>query len=177
MSLISLSLGLFNLFPIPVLEGGLILMLGVEGLMGLAGKERTMSLREKIQTAGLALILLLMGDVIYSDIAITLSERARPEVRLRRMLRTEPSATRCAHRRRVSLRCTSSTSRSRMWDRASSTAFRLSNRSDRSLAFFNSRLPSSNSTSTSCVFPAPMTRTTVPYRTLEARAYMTSSPT
>jgi hypothetical protein len=47
--------------------------------MGLAGKELTMSLREKIQTVGLALILLLMGYVIYSDIAITLSERARPE--------------------------------------------------------------------------------------------------
>ena len=34
MSLISLSLGLFNLFPIPVLDGGLILLLGVEWLMG-----------------------------------------------------------------------------------------------------------------------------------------------
>jgi regulator of sigma E protease len=79
MSFISLSLGLFNLFPIPVLDGGLILMLGVEWIMGLAGKELTMSLREKIQTVGLALILLLMGYVIYSDIAITLSERARPE--------------------------------------------------------------------------------------------------
>jgi len=79
MSLISLSLGLFNLFPIPVLDGGLILMLLVEWVMGLAGRELTMSLREKIQTVGLALILLLMGYVIYSDIAITLSERARPE--------------------------------------------------------------------------------------------------
>jgi len=43
------------------------------------GRELTMSLREKIQTVGLALILLLMGYVLYSDIAITLSERARPE--------------------------------------------------------------------------------------------------
>jgi len=79
MSLISLSLGLFNLFPIPVLDGGLILMLFVEWVMGLAGKELTMSMREKIQTVGLALILLLMGYVLYSDIALTLSERARPE--------------------------------------------------------------------------------------------------
>ncbi|MDW8169305.1 MAG: M50 family metallopeptidase [Acidobacteriota bacterium] len=79
MSLISLSLGLFNLFPIPVLDGGLILMLFVEWVMGLAGKELTMSLREKIQTVGLALILLLMGYVLYSDIAITLSERMRPQ--------------------------------------------------------------------------------------------------
>lgn len=79
MSLISLSLGLFNLLPIPVLDGGLILMLFVEWGMGLAGRELTMSLREKIQTVGLALILLLMGYVLYSDIAITLSERARPE--------------------------------------------------------------------------------------------------
>ncbi len=79
MSLISLSLGLFNLFPIPVLDGGLILMLFVEWAMGLAGKELTMSLREKIQTVGLALILLLMGYVLYSDIALTLGERLRPE--------------------------------------------------------------------------------------------------
>jgi len=79
MSLISLSLGLFNLFPIPVLDGGLILMLFVEWAMGLAGKELTMSLREKIQTVGLALILLLMGYVLYSDIALTLGERMRPE--------------------------------------------------------------------------------------------------
>lgn len=79
MSLISLSLGLFNLFPIPVLDGGLILMLLVEWVMGLAGKELTMSLREKIQTVGLVLILLLMGYVIYSDIALTLSELTRPE--------------------------------------------------------------------------------------------------
>jgi regulator of sigma E protease len=79
MSLISLSLGLFNLFPIPVLDGGLILMLFVEWVMGLAGKELTMSMREKIQTVGLALILLLMGYVLYSDIALTLGERARPE--------------------------------------------------------------------------------------------------
>ncbi len=34
MSAISLNLGIFNLFPFPILDGGMILMLAIEGLRG-----------------------------------------------------------------------------------------------------------------------------------------------
>jgi len=77
MSLLSLSLGVFNLFPIPVLDGGLILMLAVEWLMGLAGKRLSVSLREEIQTVGFALIVILMGYIIYSDIAVKVASHLR----------------------------------------------------------------------------------------------------
>jgi regulator of sigma E protease len=75
MSILSLSLGVFNLFPIPVLDGGLIFMLGLEWLMGLTGRQLSVSLREKIQTVGLAIIVILMGYIIYSDFATRFSSR------------------------------------------------------------------------------------------------------
>jgi regulator of sigma E protease len=74
MSILSLSLGLF---PIPVLDGGLIFMLGLEWLMGLTGRRLSVSLREKIQTVGLAIIVLLMGYIIYSDFAMKFGERSQ----------------------------------------------------------------------------------------------------
>lgn len=77
MSYLSLSLGVFNLLPIPVLDGGVIFLLLIEWFFGLAGRQMSVALREKIQTVGFALILIFMGYIIYSDIAMKLSTATR----------------------------------------------------------------------------------------------------
>ena len=66
---ISLSLGIFNLLPIPMLDGGQMMVLGIEGVLALFGKQLSMLVRERIQMAGLAIILLLMVTVMFVDIS------------------------------------------------------------------------------------------------------------
>ncbi len=68
MGLLSLSLGIMNLLPIPVLDGGMILLIFVEALMGLVGKTLTMKVRERFQQVGFVALMLLMGFVIFNDI-------------------------------------------------------------------------------------------------------------
>jgi regulator of sigma E protease len=65
---LSLNLGIFNLLPIPVLDGGMIFMLFLEGFLGLAGKQLSMRMRERIQQVGFVFLLLLMGFVIINDV-------------------------------------------------------------------------------------------------------------
>jgi regulator of sigma E protease len=65
MAMISLNLGLINLMPIPVLDGGHIAILGLEGL---ARRDFSMKVKEKILIAGFAVILMLMVTVIYNDL-------------------------------------------------------------------------------------------------------------
>lgn len=67
--LISLNLGVFNLLPIPLLDGGQIALLGVEKVMSWFGKTLSMAVKEKIQVTGLAIILLLMVFTLYLDIS------------------------------------------------------------------------------------------------------------
>jgi RIP metalloprotease RseP len=62
---ISLQLGYFNLFPLPVLDGGLILMFLFELLKGGAVSPK---LRERFQQVGFVLIALVMALVFYNDI-------------------------------------------------------------------------------------------------------------
>jgi regulator of sigma E protease len=69
MAILSLSLGIFNLLPIPILDGGQVLMLALEKGFHWFGGELSVALREKIQTVGFTLIILLMGYIIYADIA------------------------------------------------------------------------------------------------------------
>jgi regulator of sigma E protease len=66
MATISLNLALINLMPIPVLDGGQIMILAVEGL---ARRDLSVKVKERILLAGAALIILLMVTVIYNDIA------------------------------------------------------------------------------------------------------------
>lgn len=68
MGLLSLSLGIMNLLPIPVLDGGMILLIIIEGLMGLVGLTLTMKVRERFQQVGFVALMLLMGFVIFNDI-------------------------------------------------------------------------------------------------------------
>jgi len=69
LALISLNLGVFNLLPIPMLDGGQIAVLGIEGFLGLFGLTLSMAIKEKIQLVGLAVILLLMVTTIFFDIS------------------------------------------------------------------------------------------------------------
>jgi regulator of sigma E protease len=65
MAILSVGLGILNILPIPVLDGGHILLLGVEAIRG-----RPLSLRqtEILQQVGLSLILLLMVFVFKNDL-------------------------------------------------------------------------------------------------------------
>jgi regulator of sigma E protease len=65
MGFISLQLGYFNLLPLPVLDGGLILMFLIEIV-----RRRPLSpeFREKFQQIGFAILAFLMIIVFYNDI-------------------------------------------------------------------------------------------------------------
>jgi regulator of sigma E protease len=65
MAMISLNLGLLNLMPIPVLDGGHIAILGLEGL---SRRDFSMKVKEKMLLAGFVLLLMLMVTVIYNDL-------------------------------------------------------------------------------------------------------------
>jgi len=65
MAMISLNLGLLNLMPIPVLDGGHIFILAMEGL---ARRDFSMRVKEKMLLAGFVLLLALMVTVIYNDL-------------------------------------------------------------------------------------------------------------
>ena len=69
LGLISLSLGVFNLLPIPLLDGGQILVLAIEKVMSWFGKTLSIVARERIQLTGLAIVLLLMVTVIFFDVS------------------------------------------------------------------------------------------------------------
>ncbi len=66
MAMISLNLALLNLMPVPVMDGGQIVILALEGI---ARRDFSIKLKERITMAGAAVILLLMTVVIYNDIA------------------------------------------------------------------------------------------------------------
>jgi regulator of sigma E protease len=65
---LSLNLGIFNLLPIPVLDGGMIFMVLLEGLLAWVGIKLSLQVRERIQQAGFVALLLLMGFVITNDL-------------------------------------------------------------------------------------------------------------
>ncbi len=69
LAVISLNLGVFNLLPIPLLDGGQIMVLGIEKVMSWFGKTLSMAIKEKIQLAGLAIILVLMVFTLFLDIS------------------------------------------------------------------------------------------------------------
>jgi regulator of sigma E protease len=65
LALISTNLAVFNLLPIPILDGGQIVITVLEGIKGKAFSLRT---REYILRAGLAAVLLLFALVTYNDL-------------------------------------------------------------------------------------------------------------
>ena len=76
MATISLNLGLLNLLPIPVLDGGHIFIMALEGL---ARRDFSMRVKEKMFLVGFAALLMLMVTVIYNDLTrIPIFERLMP---------------------------------------------------------------------------------------------------
>lgn len=69
LAVISLNLGIFNLLPIPLLDGGQIMVLGIEKVMSWFGRTLSMAWKERIQLTGLAVILLLIVFVTFLDIS------------------------------------------------------------------------------------------------------------
>ncbi len=66
LAVISVSLGVINLLPIPLLDGGHLLYYAVEAVRGKALSDEAQALGQRI---GIALIALLMGLAIYNDLA------------------------------------------------------------------------------------------------------------
>jgi regulator of sigma E protease len=66
---ISLNLGLFNLLPIPVLDGGGILLLLIEGVIR---RDLSLQVKERFLQVGFLFLLLLMVFLMYNDILRTL---------------------------------------------------------------------------------------------------------
>lgn len=70
LALISVSLGVLNLLPVPVLDGGHLLYYGIEAIKGSPLSERAQSLGHSV---GLAMLLGLMTVALYNDLARLLS--------------------------------------------------------------------------------------------------------
>jgi regulator of sigma E protease len=68
LAFVSLQLGVLNLLPIPVLDGGHILILCVEGILR---RDLSEVVKERVMQAGLAFLLLFFGTVIYFDVIKT----------------------------------------------------------------------------------------------------------
>ena len=62
---ISLNLGIFNLLPIPILDGGVILFLLIEGLMR---RDISMNIKERVYQAAFVFLVLFAVMVIFNDL-------------------------------------------------------------------------------------------------------------
>jgi len=69
---ISLNLGIFNLLPIPIMDGGVILLLFIESLMR---RDISLQIKERIYQAAFVFLILFAAMVIYNDIAKTIAQR------------------------------------------------------------------------------------------------------
>jgi regulator of sigma E protease len=67
-ALISLNLGIFNLLPIPILDGGLILLLFIEGTLR---RDIKREIKERIYQVAFVFIVLFAVVVIFNDVAKT----------------------------------------------------------------------------------------------------------
>ena len=65
MSIISLNLGILNLLPVPILDGGHLLMLGIESTMR---RDLTLRAKEIFLQVGMVFLLILFAIVMYHDI-------------------------------------------------------------------------------------------------------------
>jgi regulator of sigma E protease len=70
MVLISVNLGILNLLPIPILDGGNILLLGIEGILR---RDLSLTFKERFVQVGLVFLLVLFAIVMYHDVLRRLS--------------------------------------------------------------------------------------------------------
>jgi regulator of sigma E protease len=68
--IISLNLGVFNLLPIPIMDGGVILLLFIEALMR---RDISLRVKERIYQTAFVFLILFAAMVIYNDIAKTIA--------------------------------------------------------------------------------------------------------
>ena len=68
LGILSLNLGIFNLLPIPVLDGGAIFLMLIEGALATVGLKLSLGVRERIQQVGFVVVILLMVFVITNDV-------------------------------------------------------------------------------------------------------------
>ncbi len=73
---ISLNLGLVNLLPIPILDGGVMLLLLIEFVMG---RDLSLRIKERIVQVSMAFLLLMMVVVIYNDVLKLLPASITPK--------------------------------------------------------------------------------------------------
>jgi regulator of sigma E protease len=66
MSIISLNLGIFNLLPIPILDGGVIVLLLIEGVMR---RDINQEFRERLYQAAFVVLLIFAAFVMFNDIS------------------------------------------------------------------------------------------------------------
>lgn len=66
MSMVSLNLAIFNLLPIPILDGGVIMLLLVEMLMG---RDLSMPVKEAVFKVGFVFLMVVVAFVLYNDIS------------------------------------------------------------------------------------------------------------
>jgi len=74
-AVISINLGILNLLPIPVLDGGHIFFVAVEAIRKKPLSEQTLVIAQRI---GLALLLMLMIFAMYNDIFRIISGKPLP---------------------------------------------------------------------------------------------------
>ena len=76
MAMISLNLGILNLLPIPVLDGGHIAIMAIEGI---SRRDFSLRAKERMLMVGFVAIMMLMVTVIYNDLTrIAWIERLMP---------------------------------------------------------------------------------------------------
>jgi regulator of sigma E protease len=66
MAMVSLNLAVFNLLPIPILDGGLILMLAIEMLMR---RDMSLQVKEAVFKVGMVFLMAVVVFVLYNDIS------------------------------------------------------------------------------------------------------------
>jgi regulator of sigma E protease len=74
MAAISLNLGIFNLFPIPIMDGGVILLLAIESVMR---RDISIKIKERIYQAAFVFLILFAAIVIYNDLGKALPGLAK----------------------------------------------------------------------------------------------------
>jgi regulator of sigma E protease len=75
MAMISLNLGIFNLLPIPILDGGMILFLAIESLIR---RDLPPAFKERIYQVAFVCIILFAAVVIFNDITKFLPVHPKP---------------------------------------------------------------------------------------------------
>ena len=65
MAFLSIQLGILNLLPIPILDGGHVLMLAIEGTLR---RDLSVAVKERFLTAGLIFLITVIGFVTYFDV-------------------------------------------------------------------------------------------------------------